>query len=203
MSVERQTYGTVTTATCVPLAQVLTRRYLVETTWDYLPGKQDRVNGEGIGIYGTIGRPLSKASAKIKQMLIDRMQKGYSSTQPFSIGKVGKDVERFFAERGFEISTTDMYFGYSTITHSERLSKGYKRVSLTDMITFPMKKRYMHKYYDNQEGLIYTDYKNKFIVHPNREIKINRTKTKVAFLVTMGVVTDKSEFKNKGRYTKI
>lgn len=54
----------------------------------------------------------------------------------------------------------------------------------------------MDLYFDG-EKFIYTDYKAKFIVHPNYEMKIKGKKTKKVNLVTAGKVTDPKEFKMK------
>ena len=64
----------------------------------------------------------------------------------------------------------------------------------------------MDLYWDG-DGFIYTDYKIKFIVKPNYEIKIKKyskrhiTARKVC-LITAGVVTDSNEFKRR-EYQKV
>jgi len=120
---------------------------------------------------------------------------------PFKIGKVGKDVEDFAKTNGIHLASKEIYFTRHALSHSQRATKGHKRVSERDLIEFPIKKRYMDKYYDG-ESFIYTDYKNKFIVHPNHKIKLPSGRKKVVNFVTAGVVTDKNEFKLK-KYKKI
>ena len=52
------------------------------------------------------------------------------------------------------------------------------------------------------EVFIYTDYKTKYIVHPNYELKINRARTKKVNFVTAGKVGSPTDF-NSEKYTKI
>ena len=60
----------------------------------------------------------------------------------------------------------------------------------------------MDLYYDG-DSFIYTDYKSKFIVSPNKPIKIDGRKLEKVNFVTAGKVTDPTEFENDGRYRKI
>lgn len=59
----------------------------------------------------------------------------------------------------------------------------------------------MDLYYDGK-GFIYTDYKTKYIINHNYEIKIQGKKSNKACFVTAGRVTDANEFKLK-KYTRI
>lgn len=52
----------------------------------------------------------------------------------------------------------------------------------------------MDLFYDGS-AFIYTDYKAKFIVHPNYAIKYSGKKTRRVNFITAGKVTDKEEFK--------
>lgn len=70
-------------------------------------------------------------------------------------------------------------------------------IGLTDeqYVQFPKKRRKMDVYYDGQ-GYVYTDYKVKYFLNPNYEMKMpNGTKKKVC-LITGGKVTDPTEFNN-------
>lgn len=63
----------------------------------------------------------------------------------------------------------------------------------------------MHKYFDG-EAFIFTDYKVKFVVHPNYAMKVKGISGKETIrrinLITAGKVTDANEFK-LSKYKKI
>ena len=144
----------------------------------------------------------NRASQRIKGIFAEIKKNGYTRTQPFSIGSIGEDVKRFAKARGIVLASREIYVNARFLSHSQRESKGPKRVTQKDIINFPVTKRKMDKFWDG-EAFVFTDYKKKFIVNPNYEIKINRKiKTKVC-LVTAGTVTDPSEFTRLKKYEKI
>ena len=97
-----------------------------------------------------------------------------------------------------------MYMTSHAIAHATRDSKRAIGIAVSDrdLIEFPNKKSKMDVFFDGQ-SFIYTDYKNKFVVHPNYEMKIDRNRVKKVNFITAGVVTDKREFLDNVRYKKI
>ena len=92
-------------------------------------------------------------------------------------------------------------FSYKFVAHALRESKGDKRVSIYDIVNFPIAKNKMDKYYDG-DSFIFTDYKVKFIIHPNYELKMANGKRFKANIITAGKVTDATEFE-LSKYDKI
>lgn len=148
-------------------------------------------------------RALHGARAKIRSMLSEIHQLGYSKRQPFSIGRVEKRMSDFADNNGIRLSSKSVYFSAKGITHALRESKQAKGlvVSDKDFIRFPDSRKTMDLYYDGDK-FIYTDYKTKFIIHPNYELKIKGRKTTRVNLVTAGKVTNPIEFQMK-KYRKI
>jgi hypothetical protein len=148
------------------------------------------------------GMPVNRASQRIKGVYAEIKKNGYTRTQPFSIGSIGEDVKRFAKARGITLASRDIYVNARFLSHSQRPSKGAKRVTKKDITDFPVTKRRMSKYWDGS-AFVFTDYKIKFIVNPNYELKINRkTKVKVC-LVTAGTVTDPNEFTRLKKYERV
>ena len=89
------------------------------------------------------------------------------------------------------------------MTHARRPSKlrDGKASSEQDIIEFPEKRKNMDLFYDGN-AYIYTDYRNKFIINPNYELKIGKGKVMKVNFVTAGKVTDPSEFSNP-RYRRV
>lgn len=120
---------------------------------------------------------------------------------PFSVGAVGRDVERFAKSHAITLGSKDIYISKKFFFHSQRGTKGDLRVSMADLINFPKKKRYMAKFYDG-EAFIYTDFEVKFIIHPNYKLKMRNGHKMTVNLITAGKVTNKREF-NIDRYERI
>lgn len=59
----------------------------------------------------------------------------------------------------------------------------------------------MDLFYDGK-SFVYTDYKTKYIIHPNYKMKIDRKKISKVNFVTAGRVADPNEFKLK-KYIKV
>lgn len=123
----------------------------------------------------------------------ERETQGFSRIKPFSIGRIGADVERYARLNGIQLGSNTIMFSYKFVAHALRESKGDKRVSKNDIVNFPINKNKMDKYYDG-ECFIFTDYKVKFIVHPNYELKMTNGKRLKANIITAGKVTDATEF---------
>ena len=141
--------------------------------------------------------------SQIALVLSDIRQKGFSSVQPFSIGKVEERMMLFAQANNVTLASDDLYMSAKQLQHSMRGSKVAKGlvVADSDLINFPQSRFQMDLYYDG-ECFIYTDGASKFIVHPNYQMKVSREVVKLVNFITATKRTDKKEFNGK-RYIKI
>ena len=141
--------------------------------------------------------------SQIATVLSDIRQKGYSSVQPFSIGKVEERMMQFAQANNVTLASDDLYMSAKQLQHSMRASKGAKGLVVGDdnLISFPKTRFQMDLYYDS-ECFIYTDGQSKFIVHPNYQMKVSREVVKFVNFITATRRTDKKEFNGK-RFIKI
>jgi len=140
------------------------------------------------------------AKEKIKEALEEYEEKGFTAIQPFSIGKIETRMALFANRHGITLGSKSLYFTSKSIAHPNRATKKSKGLAISDkdFEEFPSYRRKMDLFWDG-DGFVYTDYRIKFIVKPNYEIKTKkkskRQKEKKLCLVTAGVVTDPNEFK--------
>ena len=136
-------------------------------------------------------------------VLADIRAKGYSTQQPFEIGKVEERMKQFAERSGIILGGDGLFMSAKQLQHSMRPSKGAKDlvVDEAELIRFPSARYAMDLYYDG-ECFIYTNGHSKFIVHPNYEIKVSRGKYRVVNFITATKAKDKKEFNGK-RYVKI
>ena len=141
--------------------------------------------------------------SQIAAVLKDIHQKGYSSMQPFSIGKVEHRMLVFAQSNAITLASDDLYMSAKQLQHCMRASKNAKGlvVADADLIVFPQNRFHMDLYYDG-ECFIYTDGQSKFIIHPNYQMKISREVVRLVNFITATRRTDKKEFNGK-RYIKI
>ena len=113
----------------------------------------------------------------IAAVLDDISQKGYSSVQPFIIGKVEDRMKQFAQANAVTLASDDLYMSAKQLQHCMRASKGAKGlvVDNSDLIGFPKNRFQMDLYYDG-ECFIYTDGASKFIVHPNYQTSVSKNK---------------------------
>ena len=140
---------------------------------------------------------------QIAEVLNDIHQKGYSSVQPFSIGKIEARMIQFAQINAVALASDELYMSARQLQHCMRASKATKGLVVTDadLIGFPKNRFQMDLYYDG-ECFIYTDGLSKFIVHPNYQMKVSREVVKLVNFSTATRRTDKKEFNGK-RYIKI
>lgn len=140
---------------------------------------------------------------KIAAVLSDIRQKGFSSIQPFSIGKVEERMMMFARSKAVVLASEELYISAKHLQHCMRASKATKGLVVddADLINFPRNRFQMDLYYDG-ECFIYTDGTSKFIIHPNYQIKVNREIVKLVNFITATRRTDKKEFNGK-RYIEI
>ena len=139
----------------------------------------------------------------ITAVLSDIRQKGYSSIQPFTIGKVEERMMIFAQVNAITLASDELYMSAKQLQHCMRASKATKGLVVTDadLIGFPQNRFQMDLYYDG-ECFIYTDGQSKFIVHPNYKMKVNREEVKLVNFITATRVKDPAEF-TLPKYQKI
>ena len=139
----------------------------------------------------------------IANVLCDIRQKGYSSIQPFSVGKIEERMLQFSQSYGIALGSDELYMSAKQLQHCMRASKDAKGLVVddADLIGFPQNRFQMDLYYDG-ECFIYTDGVSKFIIHPNYKMKVSREVVKLVNFITASRRTDKKEFNGK-RYIKI
>ena len=141
--------------------------------------------------------------SQIAAVLKDIHQKGYSSVQPFSIGKVEQRMLMFAQSNAITLASDDLYMSAKQLQHCMRASKNAKGlvVADADLIVFPQNRFQMDLYYDG-ECFIYTDGQSKFIIHPNYQMKISREVVAKVNFITATKVKDPAEF-TLPKYQKI
>ena len=141
--------------------------------------------------------------SRIATILSDIRQKGYSSMQPFSIGKVEERMMQFAKANAITLASDELYMSAKQLQHCLRASKATKGLVVTDadLIGLPQNRFQMDLYYDG-ECFIYTDGQSKFIIHPNYQMKVSREVVKLVNFITATRRTDKKEFNGK-RYIKV
>ena len=141
--------------------------------------------------------------SQIAAVLSDIHQKGYSSVQPFIIGKVEQRMLLFAQANAVTLASDELYMSAKQLQHCMRASKNAKGLVVADidLICFPQNRFQMDLYYDG-ECFIYTGGLSKFIIHPNYKMKVNREEVKLVNFITATRRTDKKEFNGK-RYIKI
>ena len=139
----------------------------------------------------------------IANVLSDIRQKGYSSIQPFSVGKVEERMMFFAQKNAITLGSDELYMSAKQLQHSMRASKDAKGLVVSDseLVNFPRTRFSMDLYFDG-ECFIYTDGISKFIVHPNYKMKLSREIVKLVNFITATRRIDKKEFNGK-RYVKI
>jgi len=131
----------------------------------------------------------------ITMVLTDIRQKGYSSVQPFSIGKIEERMMHFAQTNAIMLASDELYMSAKQLQHCMRASKATKGlvVNDADLIGFPQNRFQMDLYYDG-ECFIYTDGCSKFIVHPNYKMKISRELVAQVNFITATKIKDPAEF---------
>ena len=94
----------------------------------------------------------------IAAVLCDLRQHGYSSVQPFCIGKVEERMMLFAQNNAITLASDALYMSAKQLQHCMRASKASKGLVVddADLIAFPQQRFQMDLYYDS-ECFIYTN----------------------------------------------
>lgn len=146
---------------------------------------------------------VSASARKIRNIYNDIQLNGHTRAQTFTVGRVEGRMKDFAAQRNTTLAGKSIYMSAKSIAHTFRQSKrrDQKTVSIDDLAKFPLGKSKMDLFWDG-EVFVYTDYKSKFIVHPNYKMKIGRNKGRRVNYITATKVTDSNEF-SLSKYTKV
>ena len=169
-------------------------------------------NGDGGDFYATRRTAAHKIADKLKILHWrqeahehDRSKPLFGSKEPFAVGRVERRMKQFAQENGIELATSSLYMSEERLLHSIRSTKQKvgKVVSDKDIANFPAHRYKMNLYWDsNAKNFIYQQGNNKFIVEPNREIKLSNGKVKRVMIVTIDRMKGTSHF-NEPKYIKI
>ena len=88
--------------------------------------------------------------SQIAAVLSDIHQKGYSSVQPFIIGKVEQRMLLFAQANAVTLASDELYMSAKQLQHCMRASKNAKGLVVADidLICFPQNRFQMDLYYD-------------------------------------------------------
>lgn len=123
----------------------------------------------------------------IQYVLSEISRYGFCKVEPFVIGTVEPEIITFCEKTGLHLGSHELYFTTQALSHALRTEKQVKGLSVEpqDLINFPETKKNMAIYYDSElRTFVYTDDKNKFIIHPNYNIKLSGKKKVVSNFIT-------------------
>lgn len=154
------------------------------------------------GDSGDVVSPYTAAD-KIRDIYVDIQMYGFSMRPAFAFGRVEPRMQTHAEANGIEIASKSVYMSPKSLSHARRKTKVGKGidVSIDAIAKFPKTRYKMDLYWDG-ECYVYTDYRNKFIIHPNYRMTLPNGKLRKVAFITAGRVTDVSEF-NVDRYEKI
>ena len=147
---------------------------------------------------------VSNAKERIKH-IYDSVARGlHPDPTPFVLGIIDPSLNMLLLEAtGIVVKSDVIYSSAATLTHHMKGTKSMrgKIISEVEAISIPDSLHAM-KVFAHSGAFVFTDYKIKVIVTPNKRIKINRKKTIVANHTSTSRVIDINEFSN-GDYIKI
>lgn len=148
-------------------------------------------------------------SRKILRVIKDIRIKKYSTERPIYLGETENRILSFANKNKIEVSSEGMYITSEQIAHTFRDIKVQNGIVIPaqSLISFYQNYKEMNLYYDkNKKNFVYTNGTEKFIVHPNYQIKVQdsqgkRLKKSVVNYITAST-TNGLEF-NQKNYIKI
>lgn len=143
------------------------------------------------------------AADKIRDIYADIHLYGYSQRPAFAFGRIERRMDEHAKANGITLGSRSMYMSPKSLSHARRGNKERAglALSIADIAAFPKARRKMDLYFDG-ESYIYTDYKSKFIIHPNYAIKTGKGKSRKVAFITAGKA-NKTEFNDRRRFAKI
>lgn len=158
-------------------------------------------NGDAGDIYASA---LNSAQRKVREMIYKYRTKGFIGGKNIAVCRNEARLINYAKAKGIEIASRHLYMGPKSISHALRPSKSNKGLAIEDsaLISFITTRNKMDLYWDG-ECFVYTDYVNKFILHPNYEIKVNRKRSRKVCFITATTVEDSREFRYLRKYKKI
>ncbi|MBR6466424.1 MAG: hypothetical protein IKS82_08315 [Bacteroidales bacterium] len=145
----------------------------------------------------------------IAAVLSELRVQGFSSREPYCLGRIEKRIRKFALSRKIHISGSKLFTNPRALSHMLRRIKKINGISVTEreLCAFPISHTSMALYYDKYDNLfIYIDEekKAKYVIHPNYKIQINRKNKTTIFLLTASRLKSLENFYNdKKRYEKI
>ena len=137
------------------------------------------------------------ANRRIAKIISDIQATGHPMDgRPFKVGHLPTAIVSTLKKVSkIVVKNPDVYMSSGSMTHHQTGTKQNrgKVVPITDFAKFASRIGKMD-IYENRGGIIFTDYKNKFIVEVNRSIKIDRKSTIVCCHISSSKVIDKKEF---------
>lgn len=148
----------------------------------------------------------SDASERLSKIIADKKRDGFTRDNvQFKFGTLPNLLaDKYEKMTGEKIENKDMYTGASSLLHhrgGQKAEKG-KETPLEDISTMPMRIMSMDVFvYKN--SLVFTDYKNKFVLKPNQRVKTEDGKIIVTNHVSSSKLKDKNVFTRANGYRKI
>lgn len=163
-------------------------------------------NSEGIDIYGTaaVSNPRS-AYDKIKKVMQEIKRYGFSRSRPFSVGAVEKRMKDYAKEKNITIASGNLYLSAQSIAHARREGKVSARIAVSEksLMEFPRKRSHMRLFYDKEKKtFVYVDGRNKFVIHPDYNLKFGKERKDRVVFVTDSKLSSMDEF-NMKKYDEI
>lgn len=130
-----------------------------------------------------------QASQKIRDVITEIDSNGHSQVQPFAIGKVDPEIKDYARQNGLELASDDIVMTADRIGHTIRPTKVKAGIDVPreHLAQFPMRRSDMEIYHDSSNGnYVYFDRERneKFVLHPNYKMKINRKKESAVNYIT-------------------
>lgn len=151
-------------------------------------------------------RIASKAVVRLRKIIDDKERDGFTkdATQ-FKFGTLSRGLAEKYQElTGTKIINRDMYTGASSLFHhrgGEKADKG-KETPLEDIANMPINIGAMDVFLFKNE-IIFTDYKNKYVLKPNQRVKTENGRIIVTNHVSNSKVKDMDLFTRANGYKKI
>lgn len=151
-------------------------------------------------------RVASKAVARLREIIKDKERYGFTKdASQFKFGTLSSGLAEKYKEiTGVKIINRDMYTGASSLFHHRGGEKAEKQkeTSFNDIANMPTNIGKMDIFLFKRE-IVFTDYKNKYVLKPNQRVKTENGKIIVTNHVSNSKVKDVNLFTRANGYKKI